>query len=552
MKKLSTIIVTLTIGFYLIIPAISYAQQLIDDDQSNQDNSENINSKTEISDPKDDANDDDDNIVKQSEEKLDPQLASCLKEKLGEEAFNSFKTGERTPDDEDKSQSESCFEKHGPGWLKQINNLQPKDRQVPDFSPSTAACLEKTVGADYKQQMIQVRSHEAIEAFHQKTKNCFGIPPQKGDGNVNPEIAKQLKECIASAVGQDQAEKIFAGNKPEPGSEQFTKIESAGCFKKFNIGPPPGQGPREKLSPEKESCIKSVIGDIMGEPSEAQRQEIGKKCFADQKPGGPNNQMPEELEKCLMSKVGEKFKQGPEAMTEEDKQKAGECFQNSNFRPLGEEHREGQGPQGGPQMDEKTKSCIERVTGQSADRPIQFSDDQRQKVGNECFSLPAGQYGDPNQPNDQKFPGPPSNEDQSQYRGRQPNNECVRNILGDQRTPATPEQQEKLNRECFNNNQQYSGQSGSPEQNNQNPPPNQYQPPSTEFQSNQTYTPPPSGTTNTQNRSTEQYQSPPANYQPSQNYSPPMETQNQPAEPSAETRFSFKRITRSIRRLLAR
>lgn len=372
---------------------------------------------------------------------LDPQLVSCLKEKFGEETFNQIQSGQK-PSDEQIQKGDACFKQFG------APKFQGSARKLPqkaDFSSQTAACLEKTLGADFTDQMAKIGSQEEASAFHAKTKSCFGMAPPKGEGDgQNPEDLQKTKDCLVSAVGQAQVDKMFTGERPEPGSEIFNKIESSGCFKKMNFAPK--DGPKENLSPETESCIKGILGsNMMKEPNEDQKKQIGEKCF---KGRGPNDQgqggrvsLPPEFESCLKSKVGDKYKSGPDSLSESEKQSMGECFQKNNFQPAG---IEGSQNGGSPEvnMDPTTKSCIEGIMG--GNMKAQPSEDQRKQIGEKCF----------------KGPGPQNQQGSGQINGG-PNiggnilpgqdNPCVNNIIGDQKEPFSQELRERIGRECFNN-----------------------------------------------------------------------------------------------------
>ena len=410
---------------------------------------------------------------------LDPQLVNCLKETFGDETFNTIQSGQK-PTDEQIKKGEPCFQKFGAPKFQGSTNKAP---QKGDFAPQTAACLEKTLGADFTDQMAKIGSQEEANAFHTKTKSCFGIAPPKGEGDgQNPEEMQKTKDCLVSAVGQAQVDKMFTGERPEPGSETFNKIESSGCFKKMNFGPK--DGPKEKLSPETESCIKGILGsDIMKEPNDDQKKQIGEKCFKGQGPddqgqGGDRVALPPEVESCLKSKVGDKYKSGPDALSETEKQSMGECFQKNNFQPAG-----GEGPQNGSgaevNMDPTTKSCIEGIMG--GNMKSQPSEDQRKQIGEKCFKGPNPQNqqgGEPGSDGPQNQIGPATGGPTTggnMTPGQ--DNPCVKNIIGDQKEPFSQELRERIGRECFNNqpatNQiQPQGPTTEPPTDYQNPPTN--------------------------------------------------------------------------------
>lgn len=411
--------------------------------------------------------------AEQSKE-LDPQLVACLKDKFGEETFNQIQSGQK-PSDEQIQKGDVCFKQFG---APQFQGSARKLPQKADFSPQTATCLEKTLGADFTDQMAKIGSQEEANTFHAKTKSCFGITPPKGEGDgQNPEDLQKTKDCLVSAVGQAQVDKMFTGERPEPGSEIFNKIENSGCFKKMNFTPK--DGPKENLSPETESCIKGILGsDMMKEPTEDQKKQIGEKCFVGRGPGDQGQDgrisLPPEVESCLKSKVGDKYKNGPDSLSESEKQSMGECFQKNNFQPTGiEGPQNGSGPE--VNMDPASKSCIEGIMG--GNMKTQPSEDQREQISEKCFKGSGQQNqqrGGPQNPKDvTPTIGIPGNNNMMPGQ----DNPCVKNIIGDQKEPFSQELRERISKECFSNqpptNQtQPQGPTIQPPTNNQNPPVN--------------------------------------------------------------------------------
>ena len=102
MKKILNFFLTLFLAFYLTLPALTTAAETLNQ-------TDPLVTETDDSEPATIAG-----------EQLDPQLASCLKEKLGEETFDSFKTGDKDPTDADETASEDCFQQHGPQDRKSV------------------------------------------------------------------------------------------------------------------------------------------------------------------------------------------------------------------------------------------------------------------------------------------------------------------------------------------------------------------------------------------------------------------------------------------------
>lgn len=370
-------------------------------------------------------------------------LISCLKSALGSE-YAAIVTPETEPTDEQIEKGEPCFEQFGP---KIDPASQPKAEDL-KFAPGTEKCLKEALGDGFRSEFASQKSKEQAKAFRSKTKSCFG---KNVAGNSPGELPADVKSCIVSAVGQSAADEMLKGKPPEPGSDLFKKVENAKCFK--NFGPPPGND-RPNLSPESKACVEKIMGqkfeDARSEPSEEQKQQIGKECFGG---GGPNGQggpqMPKEVQSCLESSFGDALddlKKGPEFMTEEQKQKADACFKANNFNPGGPGGPNGQG---GPAPDPKTQECIKRITG--SDRPENMPEEQKQKVGKECFG-----GGQPGGPNGQGGPGGPGNLDPTKQA-------CVDKITGgrDGRN-LSEDQKQQIGRECFGNQGGPGGGPGSP------------------------------------------------------------------------------------------
>ncbi|MBI4185694.1 hypothetical protein HY524_01430 [Candidatus Berkelbacteria bacterium] len=355
------------------------------------------------------------------------ELVSCLRTALGS-AFVDVAQADHEPTDAEIEKGEPCFEQFGP---KVDLTKQPKVEDL-KFAPGTEKCLKETLGDGFRSEFASQKSKDQAKAFRSKTKTCFG---KNVPGNGPAELPTEVRSCIVSAVGQAAADDMFKHKPPEPGSELFTKIESAQCFK--NFGPPPGHD-RPNLSAESKACVEKIMGhtfeETRSEPSEDQKQKIGKECFGGGGPGGPGGpQIPKEVQSCLSSAFGdqlEDLKKGPEFMTEEQKQKADACFRANNFNPGGPN---GSGGPGGPAPDPKTEACIKNIAGSS--RPENLSEDLKQKIGKECFG-----GGGPNGPGG---PGGPGNLDPAKQA-------CVEKITGgkDGRT-LTDEQRQQIGRECF-------------------------------------------------------------------------------------------------------
>ncbi len=410
------------------------------------------------------------------------ELTTCLKNKLGS-AYAEIASHDREPTEDELEKGEPCFEQFGP---KQ-DPAQVKPANL-NFAPGTEKCLKEKLGENFKAEFAGQKTKEQAKAFRAKTKDCFG---RNVAGNGPPELPAEVKSCIVGAVGESAAAEMFKGKPPEPGSELFKKIEGAKCFK--NFGPPPGHD-RPELPAEKKACVEKIMGqsfdEMRNEPTEEQKQQIGKECFGGGPggPGGPGGQMPAEVQSCLNDAFGDRLedlKKGPEFLTDEQKQKAEGCFSKHGFRPGGPDGPGG-GP-GGPELSEDKRKCVEEVLGGDF-KSKEPTEEQKREMGQKCFGGggPGGPGGPPGGPGGNLPPekqacvekimgtagGAPS-EEQKQQIGKEcfggggpggpgepsgpppgdqggqggPKNECADRITGGQ--PPTADQQAQIGRECF-------------------------------------------------------------------------------------------------------
>ncbi|MBI4032242.1 hypothetical protein HY374_00880 [Candidatus Berkelbacteria bacterium] len=424
------------------------------------------------------------------------ELTACLKTALGS-AYTEISSGDREPTEAEFEKGEPCFEQFGP---KQ--DPAQADPAKLNFAPGTEKCLKEKLGENFKAEFAGQKSKEQAKALRVKTKDCFG---KNVAGNGPQELPAEVKSCIEGAVGAATAAEMFKGKPPAEGSESFEKVKKAGCFK--NFGPPGDRGPGgPELPADKKACVEKIMGDLRAEPTEEQKQQIGKECFGGQGPGGQGGpQMPAEVQSCLSAAFGdqlEDLKKGPEFLTDEQKAKAEGCFSKHNFRPGGP----GGGP-GGPELPEDKRKCVEEVLGGDF-KSKEPSEEQKRELGQKCFGGggpggPGGSGGGPgaNLPPEKRecvekilgSTGAEPNEEQKQQIGKEcfggaggpgqggpppgeagspqggVKNECADRITGGQ--GPTPEQQAKIAQECFGGQSQGQPPQGTAPTGSSGPPP---------------------------------------------------------------------------------
>lgn len=353
---------------------------------------------------------------------INPQLASCLKEKMGAETYDAIKSGTQKPTEDEGKIGEECFTKYG----TQLKTA-PKQNVKPQFSATAKTCLKQKLGDDYEDQFKNIKSDVEGKSLAEKAKSCFGDKEGKGD------IPPSVKQCIVKNVGQNEADKMFQGDKPSKDSDIYKKLDGAGCFKGFQSGG--GKGKMEDIPPEKRQCIEGIMGNVNGEPTEEQKQLVGTKCFGGSKPGeGSHQALPENVEKCLKAGLGDSFKdKSPDAMSAEEKNKAGECFKQNNFQPEGTD-----AGAKAPGMNETTKQCIEKLTGKPLSARPEIDDNTKSRINSECFAGKADKI---------------TGEGGASGRSKDEQQSCVKNIAGDNPGPYTGALADRINKECFHEQQ---------------------------------------------------------------------------------------------------
>lgn len=331
-----------------------------------------------------------------SENKLNPQLASCLEQKMGSAVFAEIKAGTRKPTEPEKKAGEECFARFGQDMMR---GQEDRGKKNLDFSPETDKCLQQKLGADYKTKLQNSKSRDEGEKIMSQAKDCFG-EHGKRDGKELPE---SVRVCVEITVGKAGAEKMFQGQRPAKDSAEMKKIESAGCFAGFNRGQgKPGED--KNIPADKKKCIEDIMGSVQADPTDAQKEEVGKKCFGGDKPGerggDEGRQLPKEVESCLQASIGDNFKsKSPEKFSQDEREKANSCFSKSNFTPQGSKPGEKR-----PQMNEETSNCIARVSGKTMSAR-DFDDDTKGKIDKECFGGRGGPEGQ-NRPAGERPPNP--------------------------------------------------------------------------------------------------------------------------------------------------
>ncbi len=376
------------------------------------------------------------NVAGNGPPELPEDVKSCIVGAVGQaEADTMLKGNPPEPGSElfQKIESAKCFRNFGP----------PPGHDRPEIPAEAKACVEKIMGHSFDEPDEELTE----EQKQQIGKECFG--GRGPDGQGPPEMPEAVQSCLNDAFG-DSLEDLKKG--PEFLTEE-QKGKADECFRKNNFHPGGPGGPNgeggPQLPPEKRECVERIMGgklDGPREPTEEQKQQIGRECFGGQGgPGGPGgpppgSDLPADKRECVERIMGKPAEGQHVEPTEEQKQQIGrECFGGGGPGGPG-----GPGPNGEPGQSGPRNECVERITGGNPP-----NDDQQKQINRECFG---GQtQGQPPQDVNQ---GPGGSGGPSSSGGPQPSDTqraCIERIAGPPSPGSrpTPEQQVQIDHECF-------------------------------------------------------------------------------------------------------
>ena len=389
------------------------------------------------------------------------ELMSCFKQKVGEAAFNEISTGKRISTSEEVKKGETCFDQYGqPG-----RRVGPPGGEL-GMDAATISCLKNKVGERAFSE-ISVGKRGPTPKEMEKGEACFrpGLPtPVEPGANGPPDIGVSSEEmsCVKGILGEERFQQLGPG-RGEPSDEEKFKLRK--CFP----GRPPGgkqeaRPPEEMgMTPETLQCVKGIVGEErfkqMGpggaEPTDGEKQKLSQ-CFpagGEEGRGGPpaGITMAPQQKDCVLGILGSWRKPSDE----EEKRIGQECM--GGEKGIKEEH---------PNLSTEQRSCVEKIL--SGWR--QPTKEEEERIGRECgIGGPGPDQGQgpqqgpgqgplgpgPNQgpPSDGTMPSSPKPGDETGVSPQPilpPEKEaCIKKILGGTLRQLSPEEQIKIDDECF-------------------------------------------------------------------------------------------------------
>lgn len=287
---------------------------------------------------------------------LPPEIAACLKDAVGEEAFAEVMSGRRSPTPEEIAKGEQCFPTPPPGAVT----------RPPELPDEITQCVIGILGPERFHRIIsgtvQPETVATPEEMRRVGETCFGgphPPPPEGvpPGGVPPEGGPppEIIACVEGILGKPRTAELLRGSPPT--AEEMEKAKS--CFPEYT--PPPGGGPGghppsvAEIPPEVRACLEGLFGanrlnDFLSgraqpTPADIERANTclgGPRGGPTPVPAGepPPGGLPPETEACLKDALGaDRFREllaGRAQPSTEEMPKIQACFgQTSEPVPTG-------------------------------------------------------------------------------------------------------------------------------------------------------------------------------------------------------------------------
>lgn len=169
-------------------------------------------------------------------------VAACLKNAVGEQAFNEISSGQRPPTPEEMALGQPCFPsgpQQGPGGAPGgIHGLPPDVEQ----------CVLGIIGREKFDQAKTSGRPETVltpDEMRRVGETCFGgAPPGRHQGGPPSDVIA----CVEGALGKARAEELLRGVPPTP--EEMERAR--GCF--------PQDAAIIEVSSPVEACVKQALG----------------------------------------------------------------------------------------------------------------------------------------------------------------------------------------------------------------------------------------------------------------------------------------------------
>lgn len=242
------------------------------------------------------------------------EVVQCLKDKIGSNAVGQIESGQLVPSKDIGDTIQACFNEFKP---QMAAKMQEGLKNAP---PQVASCLQNILGADafQKFQQGQVDNPEIGDKIKSCFEEAGKVQMQQGLQQLN-NLPQQAKDCVAQQLGGDFFTNLQSGNtealknisqdkvksavegclsqmrgdgdKFGPGSEQLKKMMQSGQSSGTFQGAPNSEQIREMIQKRN-----GESGNFQGAPTPEQIKEMM------QKQGIAN---PEEIQKMIQQKSGE-------------------------------------------------------------------------------------------------------------------------------------------------------------------------------------------------------------------------------------------------------
>jgi hypothetical protein len=262
------------------------------------------------------------------DERLPPEVESCLRAAFGDDRFEALSFGQAEPTAEEISKAEQCFlDYYGfvPDFMPPPDTTYDPDDKY--FPPEVLECLENAFGEERFYDLDSGQAEPTAEELS-KALAClekFGLDPSLIlDSRDDKDLSADVIECLIDAVGEERFHAIESGQS-EPTPEEMALGEH--CFETYSGAvplPPADASPSEPVGmpPELTECLESAFGEerfhaISTGQSQPTPEEmrLGDQCFqgfagpsfddAPQPGTAPALDMDPWLEGCLREAVGD-------------------------------------------------------------------------------------------------------------------------------------------------------------------------------------------------------------------------------------------------------
>ncbi len=300
-------------------------------------------------------------------------LVTCLKEAVGPAAFAEISAGSRLPTASEKTAGENCR-----NLLPTIDDGVPTPSSTEEPTELTnqldaatlKVCLESALGADRLRELTTGQGGQPTATERTAGERCFkqyGQPDMAAPDKEPPtqpaavttggavrtiSLPAGMVSCLEEILGTDRFQALMQGGQPT--GEERTATQT--CFEKFRdeiyVAPSATSSAGPGLDPEKEACVRRIMGsefDVAqagGAPSIEKKKAVATTCFgmsADEVERLEQSQVsppepPAETRACMIEAFGEEVALGmltgqayavDQAVLAAGKEKMRACFERT-------------------------------------------------------------------------------------------------------------------------------------------------------------------------------------------------------------------------------